>query len=222
VKIEHELPLVHKDGIEGYDLGALIEIAMDVYDLDEQYGVQVDYWSNSMQTYLICDNLFSNRNSNQSHMSYASKYSNIRHVISEDDLAVNNEGKPCLFLRFKNCTGNVIELDDKQHNITQNEFAQAQIALSIDSQFKNQRNRTVTQAIDMVLRQRTISMGYFDYQIRKFVKPMTLQQAAINLDLRHRQLTGEDQHIEKKTLDDYYAHIRAGNNSDHPYNFSAN
>lgn len=74
----------------------------------------------------------------------------------------------------------------------------------------------------MVLRQRTISMGYYDYQIRRYVKPMTLQQAAIMLDLRHKQLTGEDQHIEKKTLDDYYAHIRAGNNSDHPYNFSAN
>ena len=35
-------------------------------------------------------------------------------------------------------------------------------------------------------------------------------------------LTGEDQHIEKKTLDDYYAHIRAGNDEKNPYNFSAN
>ena len=74
----------------------------------------------------------------------------------------------------------------------------------------------------MVLRQRTISMGYFDFQLRRYVKPMTLEQAAKNLDLRHRQLTGEDQHIEKKTLDDYYAHIRTGNDAKNPYNFSAN
>lgn len=177
VKIEHELPLIYQDGHEGYDLGALIDIAMDVYDLDEQYGVQVDYWSHSMQTYLICDNIFSVRNSNQSNRSLQSLPSNaggVRHIICEDDLATNSEGNPCLLLRFKNCTGNIIELDDKQQKVTDHEFAQAQIALSIDSQFKNQRNRTVTQAIDMVLRQRTISMGYYDYQIRRYVKPMTL------------------------------------------------
>ena len=51
---------------------------------------------------------------------------------------------------------------------------------------------------------------------------MTLDQAAKNLDMRHKMLTGEDQHIEKKTLDDYYAHIRAGNDEKNPYNFSAN
>jgi len=99
-----------------------------------------------MQTYLICDNIFSVRNSNQSNRSLQSLSSNynVRHIISEDDLAINNEGKPCLLLRFKNCTGNVIELDDRQQKVTDHEFAQAQIALSIDSQFKNQRNRTVT------------------------------------------------------------------------------
>ena len=65
-------------------------------------------------------------------------------------------------------------------------------------------------------------MGYFDFQIRRYVKPMTLEQAAHNLDFRHQMLTGDDQHIEKKTLDDYYAHIRAGTDSRNPYNFSAN
>jgi len=139
---------------------------MDVYDLDDQYGVQVDYWSNSIQTYLICDNLFSHRASNQSNRSLQSLSSNhggVKHMICEDDLVINGEGKPCLLLRFKNCTGNTVLLDDKQHKVTENEFAQAQIALSIDSQFKNQRNRNVTQCIDMVLRQRTIAMGYYDY-----------------------------------------------------------
>lgn len=147
VKIEQELQLIYQDGIEGYDLGSLIDIAMDVYDLDQEYGVQVDYWSNSLQTYLMCDNLFTYRNSNQSQRSLRSIGSNlptVRHVICEEDLTMNNEGKPCLLLRFKNCTGNVIHLDDRAHSVSENEFAQAQIALSIDSQFKNQRNRTVT------------------------------------------------------------------------------
>lgn len=144
VKIEQELPLIYQDGLEGYDLGSLIDLAMDVYDLDEQYGVQVDYWSHAMQTYLICDNLFSVRNSNQSNRSLQSNVGGVRHIIDEDDLAINSEGNPCLLLRFKNCTGNIILFDDKQHKVTDNEFAQAQIALSIDSQFKNQRNRTVT------------------------------------------------------------------------------
>ena len=51
---------------------------------------------------------------------------------------------------------------------------------------------------------------------------MTLTEAAKNLALRHIMMTGEDQHIEKKTLDDYYSHIKAGNDSSNPYNFSDN
>lgn len=178
VKIEQELPLIYRDGLEGFDLGSLIELTMDVYDLDDQYGIQVDYWSQSCQTYLMCDNLFTHRASTQSARSQKSLSSNlgdVKHMICEDDFVINNEGKPCLLLRFKNCTGNTILFDDKQHKVTENEFAQAQIALSIDSQFKNQRNRNVTQCIDMVLRQRTIAMGYYDYQIRRWVKPMTLK-----------------------------------------------
>ena len=153
--------------MEGYDLGALIDLALDVYDLDSQFGIQVDYWSNSLQSYLICDNLFSHRSSVKSSNSHKSGLSvisqSVRHIICEEDLTTTSDGKPCLLVRFKNCTGNIIDLDDVQHNVTETEMAQAQIALSIDSQFKNQRNRTVTQAIDMVLRQRTISMGYFDF-----------------------------------------------------------
>ena len=79
-----------------------------------------------------------------------------------------------MFLRFKNCTGNIIELEDKQPLISQVESDQAEIALSIDPEFKNTRNRTVKQIMLMVLRQRTICMGYFDFQIRRNVKPMTL------------------------------------------------
>lgn len=33
-------------------------------------------------------------------------------------------------------------------------------------------------------------------------------------------ITGEDQHIERKTLDDYYDKIKWGNDPNHPYDFS--
>ena len=74
----------------------------------------------------------------------------------------------------------------------------------------------------MVLRQRTISMGYFDYQICRFVQPMTLDLAARHLDIRHRILTGESQHIEKKTLDDYYGYVKSGHSFTIPYEFNKN
>ena len=74
----------------------------------------------------------------------------------------------------------------------------------------------------MVLRQRTISLGYYDFQINRYVKPMTLEQASRNLSLRHKIKTGEDQHIEKKTLDDYYSYIRMGSDPKVDYNFSEN
>ena len=74
----------------------------------------------------------------------------------------------------------------------------------------------------MVLRWRTISLGYYDYQIKRHVLPMTRSQAARNLELRHKRLTGEDQNILKKTLDDYYDKIKWGDIVTNPYNFSAN
>ena len=35
-------------------------------------------------------------------------------------------------------------------------------------------------------------------------------------------LTGEDQHIEKKTLDDYYCYIKAGLDPENPFDFAKN
>ena len=52
------------------------------------------------------------------------------------------------------------------------------------------------------------------------MKPITLQESAYNLNLRHKMVTGEDQHIYVKTLDDYYEKIKTGNDSD--YNFKEN
>ena len=54
------------------------------------------------------------------------------------------------------------------------------------------------------------------------MKPINLQQAAVNLNLRHKMVTGEDQHIAVKTLDDYYDKIKCGSDSANPYNFKEN
>ena len=51
---------------------------------------------------------------------------------------------------------------------------------------------------------------------------MTLHEAAINIDRRHKLVTGIDQHIEKKSLDGYYSHIKAANDPSNPFDFSRN
>ena len=60
----------------------------------------------------------------------------------------------------------------------------------------------------MAFRQRIISKGYYDHLLNRHVLPITLNQAALNMDFRHKLITHADQHIEKKTLDDYYKYIR--------------
>ena len=179
-----------QDGVEGIDLNPLVKTSMEHFDLNPIYNIQVDYWSQVHQTYIRCGTFDSEASETE--------------FVAEDELTLNKQEKPCLILRFKNCTGNVIDLSENAHIVNKTEFAKSQVALSIDYGFKNQRSRTIAQAVDMVIRQRTISSGYFDFQIRRLVNPMTLEQSAKNIDMRHKIITGEDQHIEKKTLDDYY------------------
>ena len=214
IDIELELPLIaSKDG-DGYDLRALATKALETYHLDIDSGIQVDYWSNSLQMYILCNDLFALDSTDT-------------HLILEEDLLFceldehdeREEAKTCLLLRFKNCTGNQIRLDCEQPRIGREEIAEAQISLSVDNMFKNQRTRTVKQVADMVLRWRTISSGYYDYTIQRYVAPITFDQAAANLASRHHQLTGEDQHIERKTLDDYYEKIKRGSDPNFLYNF---
>ena len=57
--------------------------------------------------------------------------------IAEDDLSVNKDGNPCLVLRLKNCTGNLIDLSNTKINVSNRELAKGQVALSIDHHFKN-------------------------------------------------------------------------------------
>ena len=65
--IQPEIPLVtFSNGEAGYDLDAMVQIALDVYDLDPKF-VQVDFWDDSLQTFILSDDLYANeRNSNDS------------------------------------------------------------------------------------------------------------------------------------------------------------
>lgn len=74
----------------------------------------------------------------------------------------------------------------------------------------------------MVIRHRTISKGFYDFQIQRYVESMTLKQAALNLDIRHKMVTGEDQHIEKRTLDDHYYNILKGCDTENPFDYLMN
>ena len=107
-------------------------------------------------------------------------------------------------------------------NVQPLEIAQSKLALSIDDQFKNQRSRSVLQVLNMVLRWRIISNGFYDFQLQRYVDPIAFEQAAIALDRRHRLVTGQDQHIARKTLDDYYEKIKCGQHPVRPYDFKLN
>ena len=93
---------------EGYNLRALVYKVLKIYDLDFKCGLQVDYWSNSMQNYVLCDDIFDHD-------------SDRPYLISKEDLVYYGKeegdevtsGKTCLILRIKNCTGNVIVLEEK-------------------------------------------------------------------------------------------------------------
>lgn len=39
------------------------------------------------------------------------------------------------------------------------------------------------------------------------------------MDYRHKMITCEDQHIEKKTLDDYYSYIKLSSDPKNPFDF---
>ena len=89
---------------------------MDKYRLDPQFGISVDYWSNSMQTFVICDNLFSQGEQGASDDIEMNDCLNSSHIIGEEDFMVNDKDVACLFLRFKNCTGNIIILSSEDAN----------------------------------------------------------------------------------------------------------
>ena len=55
--------------------------------------------------------------------------------------------------------------------------------------------------------------------IKRWVQSLTLEQSANNLDVRHKIVTQENQHIEKKTLDDYWSFIKLALDPKNPFDF---
>ena len=94
------------------------------------------------------------------------------YYLPEEELA-RIEGRSCIILRIYNCTGNLIDLTESVTNeaVSNEELERAKIALSIDSNFKNKRRRKVFQIVNMTLRQRMVSAGFYDYTIKRWVKP---------------------------------------------------
>ena len=72
--------------------------------------------------------------------------------VQGDDLSTNKEDQRLLILRLKNRTGNMIDLDPKRAEPSPLEVFQGQLALSLDPRFKAQRNRSIVQALNMVVR----------------------------------------------------------------------
>ena len=147
--------MVYEEGVSGFDLRAIAAKTIAMYDLKLETGIMVDYWSSALQMYILCDDLFSD-------------ISESKRLISVEDLIFCEpeyglESKKCILLRLKNSTGNTIRLDMETPNVRPLEIAQSKLALSIDDQFKNQRSRTVQQVLNMVLRWRIISNGYYDF-----------------------------------------------------------
>ena len=91
-------PLIEQGGIGGINLHSLVRLAMEKHQLDPSCGIEVDYWSNELQTFImcgICD------------PSETEEFC----FIAEEELLLHRDAS-CLLLRFKNCTGNVIDFTD--------------------------------------------------------------------------------------------------------------
>ena len=67
-------------------------------ELDPSCGIEVDYWSNELQTFIMCG--ICDPNETDEFL-----------FIAEDELLLHGD-TACLLLRFKNCTGNVIDFSE--------------------------------------------------------------------------------------------------------------
>ena len=74
-------------------------MAMKKHGLDPSCGIEVDYWSSLMQTFVMCGILDPDKDDEVN-------------FISEEELLLHMEAS-CLILRFKNCTGNVIDFSEQ-------------------------------------------------------------------------------------------------------------
>ena len=58
-------------------------------------------------------------------------------MIYEDELMVDKDDNLCLLIRFRNCTGNIIDLQAEPLEVSEEELAVSHLTLSIDPKFKN-------------------------------------------------------------------------------------
>ena len=135
--LENEADLYKQGDKELFDLRPLLNQVCDHYQLDINDGIQYDFWSDTLQTYMLCETLEEEKEELWVH---------------SDDLSTNKEGRHLLILRLKNRTGNMIDLDPKKVEPSTLEIFQGQLALSLDPRFKAQRNRSIVQALNMVVR----------------------------------------------------------------------
>ena len=139
--LEQEQTIITQKGVQGVDLSKLVTKAMEHFKLDPENDIRVDYWSNMAQAYIVCGAF-----------NPADAY-----FLPEDDLLSNKE-KSCIILRLANCTGNVIDFSEQPgREVTEKALMLAKTALSIDSRFKCQRQRSIDQAVTMATRHRIIS-----------------------------------------------------------------
>merc|ERR1712176_1496559 len=99
-------------------MGALVCATMKAYKLDPMCGVFVEYYSCSMGSYMQSDYLFSE------------SAQHVQHLIAKDDLWVK-ESSLILLLRFRNCTGNIIELTKEPiENVDQDDVLSGHLVLT--------------------------------------------------------------------------------------------
>ena len=82
-----------------YDLTTMIRMAMEHYTLNPLFYIHVDYWIDSIQTFVTSDMPWN---------------MNEEALIQENDLHLDKDGKLCLILRIRNCLGNIVDLSLSQ------------------------------------------------------------------------------------------------------------
>jgi len=104
----------------------LVQFAAEFYELNPEYNIQFDYWSNVIQSYVMHGTLDPDPES--------------VHLVAVAELGKNQDGKSCLVIRLKNCTGNIIDLSYSTKSASKKEVAKGEIIRSVDFIFKNQRS----------------------------------------------------------------------------------
>ena len=67
---------------------------MEKFDISSDVGIQVDYWSSVLQSFIICGSFNPDR----------------KFFLPEDELIKRGDNQYIMVLRFFNCTGNLIDL----------------------------------------------------------------------------------------------------------------